>query len=205
MREDGKIVFWNQEKAFGFIEPSAGGKRVFAHITSFKSKGSMPTLGRDVSFQLAKDKDGRLCAVNVLYAGEKAAAAADCPKKSASLWLIPIYFTLFFLSVELTKFPIVVLLWQIAISVVVYVVYAWDKSSAQNNRWRTSEATLHMFALAGGWPGALLAQQVLRHKTKKQPFRFVFWVTVLLSVSAVVWLHTREGRKILDPIISQIS
>ena len=200
MRKEGKIVFWNQEKGFGFLEPSAGGKQVFAHITSFKSKGSTPTIGRDVSFQLAKDKNGRMCAVKVLYAGEKVAPMRAGSKKSASLWLIPIYFILLFLSVELTKLPIIVLLWQVAISVVAYVVYAWDKSSAQNNRWRTSESTLHLLSLVGGWPGALLAQQFLRHKSKKQSFRFVFWVTVLFSLAAVVWLHTSEGKNFLDPI-----
>lgn len=200
MREDGKIVFWNGEKAFGFIEPSGGGKQVFMHITSFKTKGRTPTVGRDVSFRLAKDKQGRLCAVKVLYAGEKAAPARTRSKKSVSLWMIPTYFTLLLLSVGLTDFPVIVLLWQIAISVVAYAVYAWDKSAAQNNRWRTSESALHMFALSGGWPGALLAQQVLRHKSKKQSFRFVFWVTVLLSVAVVVCLHTGEGRNLLIPI-----
>lgn len=200
MRKEGKIVFWNKEKAFGFIEPTAGGKQVFVHITSFKTKGRTPAVGRAVSFQLAKDNEGRLCAVKVLYAGEKAAPARARPKKSASLWLIPIYFTLLFLSVVLTELPVTVLLWQIAMSIVSYVVYAWDKSSAQNKRWRTSEGTLHMFDLAGGWPGALLAQQVLRHKSKKPSFRFVFWVTVLLSVAMVVWLHTSEGRNLLGPV-----
>ena len=205
MRKDGKIVFWNEEKAFGFIEPSAGGDQVFAHITSFKTRDSAPRVGRKVSFQLAKDKDGRLCAVKVLYAGEKPAPDRAKPRKSATLWMIPIYFILLFLSVVISDFPIIVLLWQIAISVAAYVIYAWDKSSAKNNRWRTSESTLHMLALAGGWPGALYAQQVLRHKSKKESFRIGFWVTVLLSVAIVIWLRTSEGRDLLKPISNYLS
>ncbi len=50
------------------------------------------------------------------------------------------------------------------------------------------ESTLLAFALVGGWPGALVARHVFRHKTRKQPFRTAFWVTVIVhcSVLAVV-------------------
>lgn len=198
MRKDGKIVFWNEEKAFGFIEPSAGGKNVFAHIASFKTRNRVPKVGHKVSFQLAKDKEGRLCALKVLYAGEQPAPDHGRLKKSATLWLIPIYFIILSLSIGINEFPKIVLFWQIAISVLTYLVYARDKASAKNNRWRTSESTLHMFALAGGWPGALYAQQALRHKNKKASFRSGFWLTVLLSVSMVIWLHTGEGRSLLQ-------
>ena len=61
-----------------------------------------------------------------------------------------------------------------------------DKAAAQAGRWRTSEATLHLLALAGGWPGALLAQHWLRHKSAKRAFRAVFWVTVVLNVTGLV-------------------
>ena len=64
------------------------------------------------------------------------------------------------------------------LSAISFAAYALDKSAAQRGAWRTSETTLHLLALAGGWPGALVAQQVLRHKTIKQPFRSLFWVTV---------------------------
>lgn len=59
-----------------------------------------------------------------------------------------------------------------------FALYAFDKAAARAGRRRTAEATLHLLALAGGWPGALLAQRVLRHKTRKQPFQRVFWGTV---------------------------
>ena len=40
-----------------------------------------------------------------------------------------------------------------------------------------------------GWPGALLAQQVLRHKTSKTSFIAVFWLTILVNVVGFVALH----------------
>jgi uncharacterized membrane protein YsdA (DUF1294 family) len=69
------------------------------------------------------------------------------------------------------------------------VAYAIDKSAAVSGRWRTPEQTLHLFSLAGGWPGALLAQQVLRHKTSKESFIAAFWLTVLLNAAAFVAWH----------------
>jgi uncharacterized membrane protein YsdA (DUF1294 family) len=75
-----------------------------------------------------------------------------------------------------------------ALSVVCFILYAIDKSAAVNGRWRTPESTLHLLALAGGWPGAILAQQWLRHKSSKLAFRIVFWCTVALNMGAFMWL-----------------
>lgn len=71
-------------------------------------------------------------------------------------------------------------------SLVTFIVYAMDKAAARAGRWRTSEATLHLFALAGGWPGALMAQRWLRHKSSKRQFRVVFWATVWLNLAGLV-------------------
>lgn len=79
-------------------------------------------------------------------------------------------------------------------SLLTFVVYAWDKAAAQAQRWRTAESTLHLMALAGGWPGALLAQQWLRHKSAKREFRVVFWATVVLNVAGLVLLCSAFGR-----------
>lgn len=68
----------------------------------------------------------------------------------------------------------------VAINLITFVAYAMDKSAAQNGQWRTKESHLHLLALAGGWPGAWLAQQSLRHKSSKVEFRAVYWVTVVL-------------------------
>lgn len=68
----------------------------------------------------------------------------------------------------------------IGMSVVAFVLYGMDKHRAQTGQWRIAESTLHGVALFGGWPGAFLAQQHYRHKTKKQSFVIVFWGIVLL-------------------------
>ena len=71
-------------------------------------------------------------------------------------------------------------------SLVTFIVYAMDKAAARAGRWRTSEATLHLLALAGGWPGALVAQRLLRHKSSKRQFRVVFWTTVWLNLAGLL-------------------
>jgi uncharacterized membrane protein YsdA (DUF1294 family) len=70
--------------------------------------------------------------------------------------------------------------WGAAVSGIAFFTYRHDKASAQGGRPRTPEATLHLLAVAGGWPGAFLAQRLFRHKTAKPSFQFSFWLIVAL-------------------------
>jgi uncharacterized membrane protein YsdA (DUF1294 family) len=88
-------------------------------------------------------------------------------------------------------------------SLLTFIMYAIDKSAAKSGDWRTQESTLHLLSLAGGWPGALIAQQRLRHKSKKQPFRTVFWMTVLLNCAALVWMITSDSAIVLNSLFSR--
>ncbi|RGP52951.1 DUF1294 domain-containing protein [Pseudomonas abyssi] len=72
------------------------------------------------------------------------------------------------------------------VSAVSFRLYQVDKRSAETGRWRTTENTLHITELLGGWPGALVAQQVFRHKTRKVSFQVVFWLIV--GLHQLVWL-----------------
>ncbi|MBC3385368.1 DUF1294 domain-containing protein [Pseudomonas sp. SWRI179] len=72
------------------------------------------------------------------------------------------------------------------VSLVAFLLYWSDKRKARADAWRTPENVLHALELAGGWPGALLAQQLFRHKTRKVSFQVVFWFIVLLH--QVFWI-----------------
>ena len=81
-------------------------------------------------------------------------------------------------------------LWLIILSADVLVMslvtlgfYAWDKRQARKHGWRVPEKRLHIFSLLGGWPGALLGQRWLRHKSVKTRFRIIFWLTLLIHVA----------------------
>lgn len=91
------------------------------------------------------------------------------------------------------KMPVLVLGLYLVASAIAFAAYAIDKAAARRQQWRISERTLHLFSLAGGWPGALLAQGMLRHKTKKAAFQVRFWSTVLIHCSILAWLLSPFG------------
>lgn len=85
--------------------------------------------------------------------------------------------------------------WYAAWSLLCFVAYARDKAAARFGAHRTSENALHGLALLGGWPGAWLAQQALRHKSVKTTFRRVFWLTVMLNVF-ILYLLTHSPAQV---------
>jgi uncharacterized membrane protein YsdA (DUF1294 family) len=78
-----------------------------------------------------------------------------------------------------------------------FMTYRQDKSAARNGLWRIEEFTLHVKALTGGWPGALIAQRVLRHKSRKTSFLVVFWITVIVNIGALIGLAELEVAETL--------
>lgn len=64
-------------------------------------------------------------------------------------------------------------------SLLALMLYRHDKRQAGQGGQRIAENTLHLVELLGGWPGALLAQQIYRHKTRKLSFQIVFWLIVI--------------------------
>jgi uncharacterized membrane protein YsdA (DUF1294 family) len=84
--------------------------------------------------------------------------------------------------------PVAVPVFYAAASTAAVIAYRRDKSAAERNAWRTSETMLHFIAVIGGWPGALVAREVFRHKSRKQSFGLVLWTTVALNCGALIWL-----------------
>lgn len=78
-----------------------------------------------------------------------------------------------------SRLPAVLLLLMLALNLATFWVYWHDKHLARQGAWRVSENTLHMLSLAGGWPAAWWAQQLLRHKSRKPAFRSAYAATVL--------------------------
>jgi uncharacterized membrane protein YsdA (DUF1294 family) len=70
------------------------------------------------------------------------------------------------------------------LSVIAFALYGLDKRAAVRGARRTPERTLHLISLAGGWPGALVAQSAFRHKRRKGRFMAVFAATVLIHAAA---------------------
>ena len=114
---------------------------------------------------------------------------APAPWTAVRMLALPVFAILYGYVATRWAFRPQVAMAYAGVSTVAFVAYAIDKSAAIQGRRRTPESTLHLLGLACGWPGALLAQQVLRHKTSKPTFVAVFWATVLANMGAFVAFH----------------
>jgi uncharacterized membrane protein YsdA (DUF1294 family)/cold shock CspA family protein len=197
MRLKGTIKSWNDERGFGFIEPLRGGQDIFVHISAFPRDASRPQINQRVYFEVELGPEGKKRARNVELFGHPQ-TGANAPRGTGTLVMIPAFVIMYVIFGLLWGTPFWVALIYLAASVITFSVYANDKSNAQRGQWRTSESALHLLSLAGGWPGALLAQQLLRHKSAKTAFRMVFWGTVVLNVAVFILLCTPLVRSLLS-------
>ncbi|MCM8857186.1 MAG: cold shock and DUF1294 domain-containing protein [Candidatus Thiodiazotropha sp.] len=204
MRTKGKITSWNDNKGFGFITPNTGGKQIFVHIKAFSNRNRRPEINQLITYALSTDKQGRPCAVKATLAGDRLPQKTKQKKGSLSVSVAILFLVIVAVTVVTSKIPPLILAVYLILSLLTFIMYAVDKSAAKEGAWRTPESTLHLLSLAGGWPGAVVAQQKLRHKSKKQSFRTVFWVTVLLNCSLFIWLLTPTGGAIVKSLIARV-
>lgn len=204
MRHQGKITLWKDGKGFGFITPHSGGNQVFVHIKSFTNRQRRPVGNEIVTYDLKTDARGRTQAGNVAFVAEDSVSDNSPRRGIGSLIFTTSFFVFLAASVIIAKLPLAVFLLYLLASVVTYLAYAFDKSAAIQGQWRIQESTLHLLALAGGWPGALVAQRLLRHKSRKQSFQIVFWVTIAFNCTALSWLFSPAGEQALSSLFAAL-
>lgn len=195
MRYSGKIIKWNDEKGFGFVVPKGGNQPVFLHVRGFSNRQRRPLVGAMVSYELGSDAQGRCCAVGVRYADEKQATIELKISIVPMLWAL-LFSALLAVMVVFGNIPMVVAMAYLVISLMTFMAYVLDKSAAKLGQRRTAENTLFLYGLAGGWPGAIFAQQLFRHKSSKREFQTIFWLTVLFNCSALIWLLSPYGADV---------
>ncbi|MDR7268018.1 uncharacterized membrane protein YsdA (DUF1294 family)/cold shock CspA family protein [Pelomonas saccharophila] len=188
-RQTGTLVQWDDAKGYGFIAPDGGAARLFVHIQAFAARAQRPVVGERLSFAAGRDAQGKPRALAVRPV--KAPPAPAAPRDRGRVLLLVPAFAGFVLTVHLL-WGVPNWLWGLysAMSMATFIVYALDKRAARRGDWRVGENTLHALSLACGWPGALLAQQTLRHKSVKPAFRRVYWLTVAVNIAAFTAVFT---------------
>lgn len=187
MRQKGVITRWEDERGFGFITPIAEGSSVFVHASECPP-GAHPVPGQVVTFHADRDDRNRLRASDVQYVGlshRRTQIARGLPGASV---VAVVFFGLLGVLAVLGLLPGVAVALSVLSSVAAFVLYRTDKAAATRGAWRVSESTLHVVSLLGGWPGALIAQRVYHHKTRKQPFQTVFRITVVVNCAALAYV-----------------
>jgi len=202
----GKLTKWKDERGFGFIQPVDGSQEVFLHISEVKDATRRPRENDTIYYHCVVDSNGKVRACNafILGARNKSASLLNSNKPSGVitsgfpiievvlLSLLPLFGAVHFTWT--TRNPLPLVLYPV-MSLVTYFLYADDKSRAQRNDWRTSEQTLHLCEIAGGWVGGFIAQRTLRHKNQKKSYQASFWVIVITHYIAwLFWLFW--GRKL---------
>ena len=193
MQLKGKIISWNENKAFGFIAPNGGGDNVFIHKNALSNKVRTPKIDDIITFSVTKDKQGRYCASYATFSGEKLKKQQAHNISKFSIYLATVFLAAIFVAWFTGHLPQKLFYVYSGLSLVTFLAYAIDKAKAQKGSWRTKESTLHLLSLLGGWPGAVIAQQLLRHKSQKREFRIIFWFTVLVNCGALTWLMSSYG------------
>ena len=217
-KKHGTVVRWDSEKAFGFIRCPDIPADVFFHLRDF-SGAAKPSEGLRVMFQdiHVGGKGPRGLSVEPARNSIVNAPSAPAPlpveapllpasrpaARSSSRWqkrreerplwiglsLIGCWLVLWLVGIGMGRFPWIVLTAVVLVNLATFYMYWRDKDAAVQETRRVPEEHLHVLAVIGGWPGAWFAQQILRHKTVKQPFRSIYWGTVALNIAALLgWI-----------------
>lgn len=217
MNKTGKVIRWEAGRGFGFIEGTADTQDVFFHVKDVQ-RGWTPQVGQVVRYELvhvggkgpravavqglAPRSTGRVPASNhaPMRGRARVASPASAPRDP---WLRPILWAALLWAAVLgwasatQRLPAWVVPAWLGLNVWTFVVYWRDKWAAQRGQWRTPENSLHLWSLLGGWPGARIAQQILRHKSRKEAFQTTYWATLVVHVVAVGGLLFGQAQRLL--------
>jgi uncharacterized membrane protein YsdA (DUF1294 family) len=82
-------------------------------------------------------------------------------------------------------------IWLIALSIITFLLYGYDKGQSKLGGLRVPEIVLHVLALMGGFPGGWLGRAVFHHKTRKPVFTIVLAMSTIIHLGIIYLLFLR--------------
>jgi uncharacterized membrane protein YsdA (DUF1294 family)/cold shock CspA family protein len=198
----GKVAEWQDDKGFGLIEPIDGTPALFFHENFLLSPTRRPRVGDSVYFVIATNSEGKRRAEKILLRNKRRSKQVDHFFDIVYIALASLFFLCIGVFVSQQKLSPVVAFVYLFVSLLTFFLYWYDKNKAKNDGWRTPEKTLHLCSLAGGWPGALIAQRTLHHKSRKRSFQMIFVTTVLFNLVFVTLYTTHLSDSKASDIVS---
>lgn len=168
-----RVIEWHADKGYGWVK--FDDKRLFLHRRDFSRLHHTPKAGEEIRFNWGLDAKLRPCAQNAVQVREVADVSVWALCLLGALLVLPVY------AWRQAGWEVWILAAYVcAVSWMTYATYRSDKRKARREVWRTPEWCLHLLELAGGWPGAWVAQRRLRHKCSKSFYQFEFWLIVCI-------------------------
>jgi len=177
----GVVVYYNREKAYGFIDSNEHEKNIFVHFSKIKNAKEL-SQGQKVEFQVKETAKG-LSAIHVI-AGAKQTSPYAMFGIISIIIIAFLFGLLYFYPLSTPIFSYI-----IAINITTFLLYGYDKMISSTDKLRVPEYNLHALALLGGSPAGLSAQKFFRHKTIKGSFQLVYWFIVFIQMGLLYWFR----------------
>lgn len=199
----GEIVYWNDEKGFGFIHVSGEKRDIFFHASSFAYHHRRPEKGLLVSFILETSNKRKPSAVRTVLQGHEGALFSDQAHDQHALSQPHIFEAIicalmscfFFVVIAIYSLPLTIS--SFIISCITFTLYSIDKRASLNHTRRVPEAVLYLSTLLGGWPGGIIARPLLRHKTTKKRFISFFWMSAVINIFCLYFIICHLPKSLL--------
>ncbi|BDT67932.1 hypothetical protein os1_21110 [Comamonadaceae bacterium OS-1] len=202
MKKKGKIHHWNTSRGMGSIRSSQTGYDVLFRIKDYRGS-TLPREGETVWFDEVSSVHTKPHAIGVSTVSGNADVHSTRPRHYIGrrsnarpfVLLLFLWVVLGVWGVWSYRLPVWLVAAVLAVNLLTVLAYAKGLQTARNRSWRTPEPVLHLLSLLGGWPGAGLAQAVMRYRSQKPSFGTLYWCTVGLHLALLLgWLLWLEPR-----------
>lgn len=195
----GSLIMWNDQKGFGFIRLEGGEEDYFVHISSFKKGMSRrPAIGDSVQFHPANDSGKKRATYALL---ENLDASPQTPGPFELKPVLRPWYVNVLIAIPLLLSGYLLLMAKplpffcyVTLSILTMILYGLDKANAAMRKWRVPEIYFYILELMGGWPGALMAQNRLRHKTRQTAYLVILRCIIALHLTGWIFYFLRTAR-----------